>query len=101
MKCSSKTAGISLVVLVALTLLLIFITDRYILTVDFYDNSGDPVAGIPAKEKQVYENLQQWIYYSSAVYLILKTAFIALILYTALYLAGHQVRFAGIFQVAI
>jgi hypothetical protein len=99
MKFSNKTAGISLIVLIALTLLLIFITDRYILTIDFYDNSGDPVAGIPAQEKQVYENLQQWIYFSSAVYLLIKIAFIALVLYTALYLADHQVRFVGVFQV--
>lgn len=101
MKFSSKTAGISLVLLVAVTLLLIFITDRYILTINFYDNSGDPVAGIPAREKQVYENLQQWIYLSSAIYLVVKISLIALILYTALYLAGCHLRYIGVFQVVI
>jgi hypothetical protein len=92
MKFSNKTAGISLVLLIALTLLL---------TLDFYDNSGDPVAGIPNKERQVLENLQQWIYFFSATYLVIKVGFIALILYTALYLEDHQVRFRGILQVVI
>lgn len=101
MKFSNKTAGISLIVLIALTLLLIYITDRCILTLDFYDNSGDPVAGIPAQEKQAYENLQQWIYLFSACYLIVKITLIALILYTALYLAGHRARFRGVFQVVV
>lgn len=101
MKFSNKTALISLIALVALTLLLIYVTDRYILTLDFYDNSGDPVAAISSQEKHVFENLQQWIYYSSAVYLTFKIAFIALILYTALYMTGHPVRFVGVFQVAV
>jgi len=87
--------------MVTLTELLIFITNHNILTLDFYANSGDPVAGIHSAEIQAFENLQKWIYFLSAIYLIIKLAFIALILYTALYVGGHQVRYLGIFQVSV
>jgi hypothetical protein len=101
MKFSNKTALLSLIVLVLLTLLLIYITDQDILTVGFYANSGDPVAGIGASQEQTFEDLQHWIYLSSAIYLIIKLSTTSLILYTALYLAGHQMRFVEIFQVAV
>ncbi len=101
MKFSNKKALISLTVLVTLTLLLILITNHNILTLDFYANSGDPVAGVHSQDIESFEYIQKWIYLFSAIYLFIKIAFIALILYTALYFADHQVRFVGIFQVAI
>jgi hypothetical protein len=80
---------------------LIYLTDHYILTINFYENSGDPVAGVPAQESVVYESLQKWIYLASALYLFMKLFFISLVLYTALYLSSHPVPFGKIFNVAV
>lgn len=101
MKISVKRAVISFSILVIMTIILIGVTDHFILTLDFYDNSGDPVAGIPGREIPVLQNLQEWICLSVAIYLFVKVFLIALILYTALYLSNQEVRFLGILQVVI
>jgi len=87
-------------ILVLLTFVLIYITNRYILTVGFYSNSDDPLSGIPGQDVIIYENLQRWIYISSALYLLLKLSAISLVLYIALYLADQQVNYAEIFNIA-
>jgi hypothetical protein len=94
-----KSNILSLCALIALSFALISATNHYILTVNFYDNSGDFLSGIPDQEGAVFESLQKWIYLSSAVYLVFKLALISLILYTALYLSGQPVRYARIFNV--
>src|SRR5258707_4214345 len=101
MKSVVKSNIFSLSALFALTFILIYLTNHYILTINFYENSGDPVAGVPGEESKVYESLQKWIYLSSAAYLLIKLLFIALILYTGLYLNGHSVPFVKIFNVTI
>jgi hypothetical protein len=87
--------------LLSLTFLLIYLTDHYILTINFYENSGDPVAEVPAQESVVYESLQKWIYLASAFYLLIKLFFISLVLYTAFYLSNHPVPFGKVFNVAV
>jgi hypothetical protein len=101
MKSIIKSNVFSLSALLLLTFILIYITDRYILTVNFYETSGDPLAGIPGQEKGVYESLQKWIYLSSVLYIVIKILLIALILYTGLYLSDHPVPFDRIFNVTI
>ena len=88
-------------ILVLLTFVLIYITNRYILTVGFYSNSDDPLSGIPGQDVSIYENLQRWIYISSALYLLLKLSAISLVLYIALYLADQQVNYAEIFNITV
>jgi hypothetical protein len=101
MKFTIKSNLFGLVILFGITFFLICITNRYILTINFYENSGDPVSGIPDQESRVYGNLQKWIYLSSAVYLLIKLLLISLVLYTALYLSDHYVNFEKIFNVTI
>jgi hypothetical protein len=101
MKLLLKNGTLNLLVLLLLTFVLINITNRYILTSGFYSNGGDPLSGVPGQEVSIYENLQRWIYISSAAYLIVKLAAISLVLYTALYLADQQVTYKDIFNVVV
>jgi hypothetical protein len=101
MKLRPKYIVLTLGILIGATFLLIYLTDKYILTLNFYENSGDPVSGIPGQESQVYDNLQKWIYFSSALYLLVKLGMIALILYTALFLADQHVAFNRVFNVVV
>src|ERR1700743_2323692 len=101
MKSVVRSNILGLTGLLTITFVLIYITDHYILTIGFYENNGDPVAGAPGQEARVYENLQKWIYLSSAIYLFIKLFLTALILYTALCLSEHIVPFNKIFNVVI
>ena len=101
MKSIVKSNIFGLIGLLSTTFILIYITNHYILTISFYESNGDPVAGIPDQESQVYENLQKWIYLSSVIYLLIKLFLIALILYTALYLSEHPIQFNKIFNVVL
>jgi len=96
-----KNPAISFLVLLLLNFLLIYITERYILTVDFYESSGDIFSGIPGKDTSVYQALQKWIYFSSAVYLILKLGTISLIIYTALQFNSREVTFRNVLKITI
>lgn len=101
MKFLLKNGKFSFAVLLSLTFGLIFITERNILTVGFYQAGGDVLAGVPGREVTVYANLQKWIYFSSALYLLLKLGTITLILHTALYLHNQQVSLREIFSVSV
>jgi hypothetical protein len=98
---SSLLSFLSLFGLLSLTFLIIYIANRYILTVNFYDKSGDAVSEFPDQKDRIYENLQQWIYISSAIYILLKLFFITLILYTALYFFNYPVVFSAVFYVVV
>ncbi|MGP2550135.1 hypothetical protein [Mucilaginibacter rubeus] len=87
--------------LLALTYVLIALTNYYILTPEFYQKSGSALSGIPGGEINVYENMKKWIYFSEAIYLLVKLFTIALIFYTALFLSGKTVSLAAIFKVTL
>lgn len=99
MKWTPKYNIFSLASLILLTSLFIFITNRYILTINFYENSGDPLSGIPGQKEAVYQNLQKWIYVSSAIYLVIKMLIISIVIYTGIYLSDIQIAFPKIFFV--
>ncbi|MEZ2338396.1 hypothetical protein AB6735_22300 [Mucilaginibacter sp. RCC_168] len=101
MKLLLKNCYLNLIVLLTLTFILIYFTNRYILTVGFYENSSDPLSGIPGESQRIYESLQSWIYISSAIYLIAKLFIISVILSIALYLNDQQIKFNRIFKVTI
>ncbi|MGF7079041.1 hypothetical protein [Mucilaginibacter sp. UYCu711] len=101
MKSMLKNCYVNLIILILLTFLLIFVTNRNILTVGFYENGGDPLSGIPEQGVKVYESLQNWIYFSSAVYLLIKLCLITLIIYTALYLNDQVVPAGKIFTITV
>jgi hypothetical protein len=101
MKSIIKSNIFGLGTLLGLSFVLICITNHYILTINFYNNNGDPLSGIPEQEGAVFESLQKWIYLSTAGYLLFKLSLISLILYTALYLADHPVSYSKIFNVVI
>jgi hypothetical protein len=85
--------------LIGLSLLTICLTDKYILTADFYIAGGDIFDESPARELQMYSNLGKWIYFFSAVYLIIKIAVISLLLGTACYLNDLDVPYRKIMNV--
>jgi hypothetical protein len=98
---TTKSALYSLMAFTAVSFLLIYISDRFILTVNFYQSNGDLLSGVPGEENQVYQSLQGWIYVSSAAFQLIKFWMITIILYTALYLYGRPVSFIRIFQVVV
>jgi len=101
MKFLLKNGKLSFALLVSLTFLLIFVTERNILTIGFYQSSGDVLSGIPGQDIAVYETLQKWIYLWSFLYLLLKLGAVTLILHTALYLHDEHVSIGNIFKVSI
>lgn len=99
MNSTFKFTLVSLGTLIAITLLIISVTNRLILTVNFYDINGNYLAGNPSQENEVFDSLLKWIYISTVGYMLFKLFLISLILYTALYLSDKQVRFTRIFNV--
>jgi hypothetical protein len=90
-----------LLLLLTCTFILIFLTDRYILTAAFYENNGDPFSGIPGQSTSIYNALQKWVYLSSAIYLLVKLFAITIILHTALYLKEQNVSVSKVFSVVV
>jgi hypothetical protein len=84
-----------------LVFLLIALTNRYIVNVNFYERSSEPLAGDPAQDAVVYAALQHWIYLYTLVYYVIKFALIALILQLALYLTGSQVAYRDLVGIVI
>ena len=101
MKNIAKLNLLSVSLLLVLTFIFIYITNKYILTVNFYENSGDPLAGVPSQEIEVYNNLQKWIFLTSAVYLLLKFALTSLVIYMGFYLSGCDLALGKIFHVVV
>ena len=99
MKNIAKLNTISITSLIGYTFLLIYITDRYVLTISFYENNGNPFPIISGQVNDVYSNLQKWIYISSALYLIIKLCLVSLVLYTALYLSDQVIVFQKVFLI--
>lgn len=87
--------------LLAVSFLLIYITNKCILSVGFYNNSGDIFSGVPGQDTNVYDALQKWIYVSDIFYTLIKVFIITLILYTALFLKDQQVSFSRLLNVVI
>src|SRR4051812_3774993 len=93
-----KCSLVSLGVLLGLTSAIISATNHYILTANFYDRGGAYLAGDLGQGVAVLDSVQNWVYLSTAAFLIVKLLTVALILYTALYLNHHQIRFSVLFQ---
>jgi hypothetical protein len=72
----------------------------FLIGINFYENSGDPLSGISGEGNDVYHSLQKWIYISSALYLLIKLCFVSLILYAALYLTENPVAFQKVFLIS-
>lgn len=96
-----RSNNFGLGVLLGLSFILIYITNKYILSVGFYNNSGDILSGTPGQDSVVYAALQKWIYLSQAVYEVVKILIVSLILYTALYLNDQPVAFGRLLNVVI
>ncbi|WPU99085.1 hypothetical protein SNE26_24025 [Mucilaginibacter sp. cycad4] len=99
---STKTSiAISLSVYLGLSLLLISITNHYILTINFFENSNEFLSGIPGQEQEIYNNLQKYLYLSSCIYSTFKIGLIALVIYTGLYLSNQQTSFSKTFLITL
>jgi hypothetical protein len=90
-----------LIVLIGATLLMIFITNRFILTVNFYERNGQPMSGIPDMESLVYERVKKVIYVYAMIYLVIKVFAITVVLATGLYFFDIQVSFRDLLRVAV
>lgn len=98
-KYSTKSTILLLTTLICASLTLIVFTNKYILTVAFYENNGQPMSGIPELENVVYQNIQQVIYGYSLIYIIAKICCITLTLYIGLFYFETKPSFGDIFRV--
>lgn len=80
---------------------LIFYTGRTILSIRFLGLSGEYLADDPLNEAAVFEQLQRWIYFSQAIYLIIKILLVAITIYVALIFANVKCRFLDIALVVV
>jgi len=100
MKYTSFIRNLLLVfILTAATCLLIWLTGRYILTVNFYATGGQPVSEDPEQAAAVMTSIRQWVYLFSALYVLVKLLAITGLLSTALYLNNCRVAFGKVFTV--
>jgi len=96
-----KHGKLSTGLLLSLTFLLIYLTDRYVLTAAFYEANGNPFFSVSGSSTHIYEALQKWVYLSAACYLLLKVCTIAMIIHAALYLQDKDVSYSSIFNVVV
>lgn len=90
-----------LFVLISATLVLIFVANKYILTVDFYERNGHPISGIPDTESLVYDHIKKAVYLYTVIYLVVKVFVISILLTTALYFFDIRVSFRELLRVVI
>lgn len=95
------TTILLLAALVAATLICVFITNRYILTINFYERNGQPVSGIPDMESLVYQNIKKVIYLYTVIYIVVKVLVISVVLATGLFFFEIKVRFRDLVHVVI
>ncbi|WP_345952976.1 hypothetical protein [Mucilaginibacter sp. PAMB04168] len=91
-----KSNLISLGAILGLTLAIISASNRTILTNNFFAENGHPLAVLPGQDILLFAGLQKWIYIVTGFYLLFKLCLIALILYTALYIADHLIPYGVI-----
>lgn len=85
--------------LISISLLLISLSNKYVLTQDFYDRNGQPLSGIPELEEVAYQNIQHTIYLYSTIYMIIKLLVITTVLYTGLNYFDIKARFGKVLRV--
>lgn len=88
-------------ILLSCTFILIYTTNRYILTSDFYAKSDQALDFSPVVAERFYLHIQKWIYLVDAIYLLWKLALITTILYIALFLSEVKSTFRELFYTAI
>ena len=86
----------NLLVLSLVSCLLVWLTDKFILTNEFFIRNGQSLSGKPEQEAQTYQLIQKYIYLSAVAYLMLRVFTVSLILYTALYLSEVAVPYKKI-----
>jgi hypothetical protein len=101
-----KTYSITNTILLIITLLvislgLIAFTNKYILTVNFYDKNAQPVSGIPELESVVYQNIQRTIYIYSVICQVVKITLISLIIFTGLYYTEIKTPLRNVFRIVV
>jgi hypothetical protein len=101
MKTTKITVVAAFCLLLALSSALIFFTDKSVLTLDFFNTSGEYLTGNPDTEIIAYHQLQSWIYISEAVYLSVKILIVSIIIYSALYLSNQACTFSAVVMVVI
>ena len=94
----AHSAVLPLFLLITGTLALVAITDRYILTINFYERTGQPMSGIPDTESLVYHRVSNVIYVYSVGYITIKVLVISMLIATGLFFFGIKARFRDIIR---
>ena len=94
---SFVTISTVFLLLTGATLFLVYLTDRYILTFNFYAISAGDSSVFGDVGVSVYKKVERFVYLFSAGYLLLKILAIAAILRTALYLNNASLPFGKVF----
>lgn len=88
----------NLFILIVVSCLLVCLTNKFILTSEFFTRNGQYLAARQEQELLAYNLIQKWIYLSAVAYLLARIVIIAFILYTALYLSEVSVSFKKIIR---
>lgn len=84
---------------VGISLFLLYLSDKCILTNDFYDRNQQPLTGIPEMEPTIFRTVQRVVFLYSAGYLIVKLLVITLIIYTGLYFFEIRASFSDLLRI--
>ena len=87
--------------LVCASLTLIFLSNKYILTVNFYERNGQALSGIPDMQSLVYDQIKNLIYIYAFFYLVIKVLLIATLLATGLFFFDTAVSFRRLILLVI
>lgn len=101
MKSLAKSNFLCFLMLVALSLILVALTNHFVLTISFYRQSGSPLSWLPVEEAGIYESMKKWVYISTVIYLLVKISVVSLLIHTTLFLHGDSVPWNRTFYVAL
>ena len=85
--------------LLTISLLLIDISNKYILTQDFFDRNGEPLSGIPELEAVTLRNIRQAIYFYAAAYVIAKLLLVSLVIFMGLHWYRLRADYCDVFRI--
>lgn len=100
MNYSNKSVIFSFLLLWASASCLIILTDKLILTPQFFERSNEFLSLNPAQNISLYAQLQKWSCLYEGIYCLIKVILISCLINAALYLHGFKVAFKDVFQVA-
>lgn len=99
MKSGSIRASVSFLLIWLSACLLIYLTDNYFLTPQFFDRNGQLPFQLHGDSYRIFSNLQQWGYLYEGLYILLKITATSIVLGAGLYFAKITASFRKVFSV--